>query len=83
MHFIHNSTGKLLGEKEDLSSRSSDCYRARPERCVRWCRSKIFDVSKRFYIGFQPRPLTDRLVEMQLGASRYRPALRNRAMVLS
>ena len=28
-----------------------------------------FDVSKRFYIelGFQPRPLTDRLVEMQLG----------------
>ena len=28
-----------------------------------------FDVSKRFYVelGFQPRPLTDRLVEMQLG----------------
>lgn len=31
--------------------------------------SKDFDTSKRFYIelGFQPRPLTDRLVEMQLG----------------
>jgi hypothetical protein len=31
--------------------------------------AKDFDVSKRFYIelGFQPRPLTDRLVEMQLG----------------
>lgn len=33
--------------------------------------AKDFDISKRFYIelGFQPpRPLTDRLVEMQLGA---------------
>jgi hypothetical protein len=31
--------------------------------------AKDFDVSKRFYIelGFQPRPLTDRLIEMQLG----------------
>jgi hypothetical protein len=31
--------------------------------------AKDFDISKRFYIelGFQPRPLTDRLVEMQLG----------------
>lgn len=31
--------------------------------------AKDFDVSKRFYIelGFEPRPLTDRLVEMQLG----------------
>ena len=31
--------------------------------------AKGFEVSKRFYIelGFQPRPLTDRLVEMQLG----------------
>jgi hypothetical protein len=30
--------------------------------------AKDFDISKRFYIelGFQPRPLTDRLVEMQL-----------------
>jgi hypothetical protein len=32
--------------------------------------AKDFESSKRFYIelGFQPRPLTDRLVEMQLGA---------------
>jgi hypothetical protein len=32
--------------------------------------SKDFEISKRFYIelGFQPRPLTDRLVEMQVGA---------------
>jgi hypothetical protein len=32
--------------------------------------AKNFDVSQRFYIelGFQPRPLADRLVEMQLGA---------------
>src|ERR1700724_1612403 len=32
--------------------------------------ARDFDISKRFYIelGFQPRPLTDRLVEMQLGA---------------
>jgi hypothetical protein len=31
--------------------------------------AKDFDVSKRFYIelGFEPRPLTDRLVEMKLG----------------
>src|SRR5262249_42203760 len=31
--------------------------------------AKDFEISKRFYIelGFQPRPLTDRLVEMQLG----------------
>jgi len=31
--------------------------------------AKDFDISKRFYIelGFQPRPLTDRLVEMHLG----------------
>jgi hypothetical protein len=31
--------------------------------------AKDFDVGKRFYIelGFQPRPLTDRLIEMQLG----------------
>src|SRR5919197_1443720 len=31
--------------------------------------AKDFDVSKRFYIelGFQPRSLTDRLVEMQMG----------------
>src|SRR5580700_519585 len=31
--------------------------------------AKGFDVSKRFYIelGFQPRQLTERLVEMQLG----------------
>jgi hypothetical protein len=31
--------------------------------------AKDFDVSKRFYIelGFQPRPLAERLVEMQLG----------------
>ena len=31
--------------------------------------AKNFDMSKRFYVdlGFQPRPLTDRLVEMQLG----------------
>jgi hypothetical protein len=30
--------------------------------------AKDFDISKRFYVelGFQPRPLTDRLVEMQL-----------------
>jgi hypothetical protein len=32
--------------------------------------AKDFEISKRFYIelGFQPRSLTDRLVEMQLGA---------------
>jgi hypothetical protein len=32
--------------------------------------AKDFELSKRFYIelGFQPRPLTERLVEMQLGA---------------
>ena len=32
--------------------------------------AKDFEISKRFYIelGFQPRPLADRLVEMQLGA---------------
>jgi hypothetical protein len=32
--------------------------------------AKYFDVSRRFYVelGFQPHPLTDRLVEMQLGA---------------
>ncbi len=42
-------------------------------RTVRAMRSMVpakeFDISKRFYIelGFQPRPLTDRLVEMQLG----------------
>ena len=31
--------------------------------------AKDFDTSKRFYVelGFQPRPLADRLVEMQLG----------------
>ena len=31
--------------------------------------AKDFDISKRFYVelGFRPRPLTDRLVEMQLG----------------
>lgn len=31
--------------------------------------AKDFEISKRFYIelGFQPRLLTDRLVEMQLG----------------
>jgi hypothetical protein len=31
--------------------------------------AKDFDTSKRFYVelGFQPRPLTNRLVEMQLG----------------
>jgi hypothetical protein len=35
-----------------------------------------FDVSKRFYIelGFRPRPLTDRLVEMQLGVFSLHPA---------
>jgi hypothetical protein len=32
--------------------------------------AKDFDISRRFYVelGFQPHPLTDRLVEMQLGA---------------
>jgi hypothetical protein len=32
--------------------------------------AKDFEISQRFYIelGFAPRPLTDRLVEMQLGA---------------
>jgi catechol 2,3-dioxygenase-like lactoylglutathione lyase family enzyme len=32
--------------------------------------AKDFEISKRFYVelGFHPRPLTDRLVEMQLGA---------------
>jgi hypothetical protein len=32
--------------------------------------AKDFEISRRFYIdlGFQPRPLADRLVEMQLGA---------------
>jgi hypothetical protein len=32
--------------------------------------AKNFELSKRFYVelGFQPHPLTDRLVEMQLGA---------------
>jgi len=32
--------------------------------------ARDFDLSKRFYteLGFQPRPLTERLVEMQLGA---------------
>jgi hypothetical protein len=32
--------------------------------------AKDFEISKRFYIelGFQPKTLTDRLVEMQLGA---------------
>lgn len=32
--------------------------------------AKTFDISKRFYIdlGFEPRPLTDNLVEMRLGA---------------
>src|SRR6266702_1487921 len=32
--------------------------------------AKSFEISKRFYIdlGFQPRPLTDNLVEMRLGA---------------
>jgi hypothetical protein len=46
---------------------------------------RIFDISKRFYIepGFQRRLLTNRLIEMQLGASYYRPALRNCAMVFS
>jgi hypothetical protein len=31
--------------------------------------AKDFEISKRFYVelGFSPRPLTDRLVEMQLG----------------
>jgi len=31
--------------------------------------AKDFEISKRFYVelGFRPRPLTDRLVEMQLG----------------
>jgi hypothetical protein len=31
--------------------------------------AKDFELSKRFYVelGFQPRPLTGRLVEMQLG----------------
>jgi hypothetical protein len=31
--------------------------------------ARDFEVSRRFYteLGFQPRPLTDRLVEMQLG----------------
>lgn len=31
--------------------------------------AKVFEISKRFYIdlGFQPRPLTDNLVEMRLG----------------
>jgi hypothetical protein len=31
--------------------------------------ARDFDISRRFYteLGFQPRPLTDRLVEMQLG----------------
>jgi hypothetical protein len=31
--------------------------------------AKDFEISKRFYIelGFQPRPIADRLVEMQLG----------------
>jgi hypothetical protein len=31
--------------------------------------AKDFEISKRFYVelGFQPRPLTDRLVEMRLG----------------
>jgi hypothetical protein len=31
--------------------------------------AKDFEISKRFYVelGFHPRPLTDRLVEMQLG----------------
>jgi hypothetical protein len=32
--------------------------------------ARDFEISKRFYIelGFEPKPLTDRLVEMQLGA---------------
>jgi hypothetical protein len=32
--------------------------------------AKDFEISKRFYIelGFEPHPLTDRLIEMQLGA---------------
>ena len=31
--------------------------------------AKVFEISKRCYIdlGFQPRPLTDNLVEMRLG----------------
>jgi hypothetical protein len=31
--------------------------------------ARDFDISNQFYteLGFQPRPLTDRLVEMQLG----------------
>jgi hypothetical protein len=35
--------------------------------------AKDFEISKRFYIelGFQPRPLTDRLVEMQLGVMSF------------
>ncbi len=32
--------------------------------------AKVFEISKRFYmdLGFKPRPLTDNLVEMRLGA---------------
>jgi hypothetical protein len=35
--------------------------------------AKDFEISKRFYVelGFQPRPLTDRLVEMQLGVMSF------------
>lgn len=35
--------------------------------------AKDFEISKRFYIelGFQPRPLTDQLVEMQLGVMSF------------
>jgi hypothetical protein len=37
--------------------------------------AKDFEISKRFYVelGFHPRPLTDQLVEMQLGVFSFIP----------
>jgi hypothetical protein len=50
--------------------------------------AKDFDTSKQFYIdlGFQPRPLADRLVEMRLGVFSFDGArlyLRCRPILLS
>jgi hypothetical protein len=50
-------------------STDATTWRARSWQCDQGSPAKDFEISKRFYIelGFEPKTLTDQLVEMQLG----------------
>jgi hypothetical protein len=60
----------MLGQKERTGMSTDATKLAQTVTAMRpMVPAKDFEVSKRFYVelGFHPRPLTDRLVEMQLG----------------